>query len=434
MAKVISYRLNYNNVSYTERNHMNRSIITLLYILCLLPYHHELFCQKAVVTAPIVDLVGQQITALIPNCSAAAAYSSIPVSAGEIQSPTACLRLHQLVYNDMIDIIKIVDDEACIRTAHAYYRIPSSDQPQHTYWTLKKNIMLLDDLAAHKICTDHIPQPIDFNQENTNSDKQVVTLIEPHYDKTIDMLFSAATRFVKTPSARKRKSSNIEVFAIDYVRMKEYIIKIPCGKCVIDDHTKTMEQRIHDYVHLLKAWAHQKKGCIPYVWGGTTFTKPTHNAFKEVIASGSTGDYSFYEYEKDTQHPKNGFDCSGVILRAAQICGIPYFCKNTTTIAQCLQPLKKENQLTAGDLILIKGHVMVVSNIEKNLLIEARSYGHGYGKLHEISLGDVFDSIQTYSDLCDAYYEKKVVKRKDKNGKIRDTFANLQLFPMRIVK
>jgi hypothetical protein len=413
---------------------MNRTTIALLYILCLLTHYNKLFCQKAVINAAVADLVGQQITTLVPDHSVEALYAHIPVSAGEIQSPMACLRLHQLVYNDIVDIIKIVNDQACICISQAYYRIPSSDQPQHTYWILKKNISLLDDLDAHKICTDHIPQPISFNQENIISDKQLVTLIEPHYDKTMNMSFSAGTRFVKTSSPHKKRSSSIEVFAIDYAHMKERIIKIPCNKCVIDDHIKTMEQRIHDYIQLLRTWAHQKKGCIPYVWGGTTFTKPIHSTFKEVIASGPNGDYSYYEYEKDTQHPKNGFDCSGVILRAAQICGIPYFCKNTTTIAQCLQPLKKENQLAAGDLILIKGHVMVVSDLEKNLLIEARSYGHGYGKLHEISVGDVFDGIETYSDLCDAYYEKKVVKRKDKNGKIRDTFASLQLFPMNAVK
>ena len=73
---------------------------------------------------------------------------------------------------------------------------------------------------------------------------------------------------------------------------------------------------------------------------------------------------------------------------------------------------------------------MIVSDITKNLLIEARSYGHGYGKLHEISIDQVFEGIETYKDLCDAYYEKKVVKRKDKDGKIRDTFSNLQLFSM----
>ena len=73
---------------------------------------------------------------------------------------------------------------------------------------------------------------------------------------------------------------------------------------------------------------------------------------------------------------------------------------------------------------------MVVSDTDKNLLIEARSYSHGYGKLHEIPIGKVFEGIETYKDLTDAYFGKKVIKRKDKQGKIRDTFTNLQLFSM----
>jgi hypothetical protein len=48
----------------------------------------------------------------------------------------------------------------------------------------------------------------------------------------------------------------------------------------------------------------------------------------------------------------------------------------------------------------------------------------------EIPLSEVFEDIETYKDLCDAYYDKKVIKRKDKQGKVRDTFTNLQLYSM----
>jgi hypothetical protein len=211
------------------------------------------------------------------------------------------------------------------------------------------------------------------NSLHSSPTEKIVTIIEPHYDSTLKLTFSVGTRFIKKVSRRKKRASRIEVFAFDYPNLKEYIIKIPYHKCIMYNCTKTKEDRIADYVHLLKRWAHHKMGTIPYVWGGTSFTKNTPGNFKEVTTTGHNGDYSFYEYEKDIQTPKNGFDCSGVILRAAQICGIPYFCKNTTTIAQCLK---------------------------------------------------------TYKDLCDAYFEKKVIKRKDKKGIIRDTFSNVQLFPM----
>lgn len=404
-----------------------KKIIFIFFItshLILLP------SQKAVINVPIADLIGQQITTLIPDIPAQQSYANLPVCTGEIKSSIACPRLHQLLYNDLVEVLKIVGNEAYIRTTHGYYLIPSSQQPQNTYWTLKKNITFFDDLAAHNISTAHIPPAIDFSDSNSFDCTDIIILTEPHYDSVMRMTFSAGTRFIKISTPRKKRATKIEVFAIDYEKMKLHKIKIPLDKCVINDCTKTQNERISDFVTLLKKWSHIKHGHIPYVWGGTSFIKPVTTNFKEVTKTGHNGDYSFYEYEKDTQSPKNGFDCSGIILRATQICGIPYFCKNTTTIAQCLAPVKREEQLSAGDLILIKGHVMIVSDVKNNLLIEARSYGHGYGKIHEIPLNQVFDGIETYKDLCDTYYEKKVIKRKDKNGKIRDTFGNVQLFSM----
>jgi predicted DNA-binding protein YlxM (UPF0122 family) len=95
-----------------------------------------------------------------------------------------------------------------------------------------------------------------------------------------------------------------------------------------------------------------------------------------------------YEYEKDIYSPKSGFDCSGLILPAAQICGIPYFCKNTAIIP------------------------------------------HTIGSRVTTTRNQVFDNIKTYQDLLDAYCKKGIVKRKDKQEKIRDIFSNLQLFSM----
>jgi cell wall-associated NlpC family hydrolase len=428
------------------------------FILCLLTYFFSNASsnvpQKAIINVPIADLLGQPIATTRPNDLPQTAYNTIALCGGQTNSPYSCPRLHQILYNDIVDVVKTTDDEAYIRITHAYYVIPSSPTPssfatlsprlqsagkaskdkQAQYWTLKKNITLLDDLTAHNIPINHLPEPITFSDKDNLGlhHNEVVTLTEPHHDATLRITFSAGTRFVRVPSTSKQKKrgSNLHVFAIDYKKMKEHQIKIPRSKCIIADHTKTSYERITDYVNLLKKWCHNKQGCIPYTWGGTSFAHTTRGNFKEVTRRTHNSDYSFYEYEKDISSPKSGFDCSGVIARATQICGIPYFCKNTATIPHCLAPLKTEQTLSCGDLILIRGHVMVVSDIAKNLLIEARSYGHGYGKLHEISIGKVFEGIETYKDLADAYFGKSVIKRKDKQGKVRDTFTNLQLFSM----
>lgn len=413
-----------------KRNPMKLIHIITLTCFALISTPPIYALQKGVINVPIADLIGQPITTIRPNESAEHAYSSLAACGGQTKSPYSCPRLHQALYNDIVEIVKESNDELCIQISHAYYRIPSSSTPQTQYWTLKKNITLLDDLAAHNIPSNHLPDPINFSDTNNCAlhHTDIVTLTEPHHDSTLRMTFSAGTRFIRVPEHPKKRSSTISVFVIDYKTVKEHRIKIPIHKCVTNNQTKTTNERIADYVNLLKKWAHTKQGCIPYTWGGTSFARTTQGSFKEVTRKTNNSDYSFYEYEHDTQFPKSGFDCSGVIARATQICGIPYFCKNTATIAHCLTPLKTEQALSPGDLILVKGHVMIVSDITKNLLIEARSYAHGYGKLHEIPINQVFEGIETYKDLTDAFFNKTVIKRKDKQGKVRDTFTNLQLF------
>ncbi len=387
--------------------------------------------QKAVISVPIADLIGNPMGTIWPHENISNAYAHIPTCGAQINSSFACPRLHQLLYNDIVELIKTHNDEVYIRTSHAFY-ITSSPTPQTDYWTLKKNITLLDDITHANITLNHIPEPIAFTDKDNTALNCIhsATLQEPHYCATLKTTFSAGTRFTVTPPTTKKQNSSVTVYAIDYTTMQEHQIKIPHKKCIITDQTKNNNECITNYVNLLKQWACTKNGFIPYVWGGTSFTHTASGSFKEIVQTTNNSDYSFYHYEKNNFSPKSGFDCSGVILRATQICGIPYFCKNTTTISQCLKPLEQEHILQEGDLILIKGHVMVVSDIKQNLLIEARSYAHGYGKLHEISLSEVFEGIKTYKDLCTRYYDKKPIQRKDKFGNIRDTFAHLQLLSM----
>lgn len=386
--------------------------------------------QKAVINVPIADLIGNTIATVRPDEQTETAYNNITLCGVQTNSAFACPRIHQLLYNDIVEVIKTHNDEVCISTPHAFYLTASSPTPQTHYWTLKKNITALNDIP-NTIPLNHIPDPISFTDNNAAlNHTDVVTLQEPYYCTPLKMYFSVGTRFVRVPTTKKKQTSTIEVYVINYKTMREHQIKIPRKKCISTDLAQTNENRIANCVNLLKQWTCTKSGCIPYVWGGTSFTRPTHGSFKEITQKTNNSDYSFYQYEKDTTSPKNGFDCSGLILRAAQICGIPYFCKNTATIPHCLKPLLPEQQLTAGDLILVRGHVMVVSDLQHNLLIEARSYAHGYGKLQEIPINQVFEGIETYKDLCDAYFNKKVIKRKDKQEKVRDTFANVQLLSM----
>ncbi len=113
---------------------------------------------------------------------------------------------------------------------------------------------------------------------------------------------------------------------------------------------------------------------------------------------------------------QSGFDCSGLILRAAQLAGITYWCKNTTTIGLTFKDIPQQESLEEGDLILIKGHVMIISDIKRNLFIDAASYASGFGCLHEASLSDMFVEVATYDELRKYAYANQPLSRKHANG------------------
>ena len=111
----------------------------------------------------------------------------------------------------------------------------------------------------------------------------------------------------------------------------------------------------------------------------------------------------------------------------AKCCGLPYWYKNTTTIKNYLEPLKKGESVKPGDIIWFQGYVLVVSNFNPARVIEARGYTHGFGKLHELSLGRSFKGIGTIADLQTAYHSKQPVKRLNKEGTVQQTIPFLIL-------
>jgi len=61
----------------------------------------------------------------------------------------------------------------------------------------------------------------------------------------------------------------------------------------------------------------------------------------------------------------SGFDASGLILRAAQIAGLPYFYKNSTTALANLHAVLPARLPKEGDILgaVGKGLIVVVSDI-----------------------------------------------------------------------
>lgn len=371
--------------------------------------------KKAVCITPIADLIGYSM-------KNAKKYEELPYDG----KPIICPRLHQLLFNEVVEIIAESGQEVKIRTPQTFFITHANKKPHTTYWTLKSNLIDFETLKKKGINTTTIPQPIDFHAPNHNlSDKNIITLTAPFYDKTTKQTFSAGTRFKKVKKGNKR---SVPVYMYDQKTESIKTIRIPQSIC-FNNTAQTKEEKIKTFVQTVQKWANIDD-FIPYVFGGSSFTSTKKGNFTKKQKKIKGANISFFMWEQEQIKAKAGLDCSGLILRGAQLCGIPYFFKNTTTLAHYLSPIGKTEKISAGDLICISGHVIIVSDVEKNLLVEARAYSPGYGKVHEIELNKVFKGIRSYHDLRKAYFDKKTLYRLDKNGNVTDKFPQFKLLKM----
>ncbi|MDP3889479.1 MAG: hypothetical protein Q8Q25_02990 [bacterium] len=367
--------------------------------------------QRAVTIVPVADLVGKSQYALYPHKKASQLYRSFP----EFDSAFTCPRLHQLLFNEIVEILEERGGEVKVQIPNLFHYINTDLQTKRNeFWMEKRHLVVLDTLLKKNGTTANIfPAPIDFKQQAISShNKNTVTLVMPFHDPVINQTFSAGTRFVRTEN---QTDSGVEVFIFD---VRTYQVKkslIPKSLCFIESG-QTKQERIQAFLSVLKRWAHLPDGFISYVWGGCSFTLPEKTEFKQYTKTKNNKITTVFTYKNDKHSLKTGLDCSGLITRAAQICGIPYFFKNSTTIAQSLTPLSPDERMSNGDIIWFKGHVFIASNIKQNLLIEARGYQGGYGKIHEIGLHNLFKEINTYQELMKAMHTKQKLTIVDKNG------------------
>jgi len=78
----------------------------------------------------------------------------------------------------------------------------------------------------------------------------------------------------------------------------------------------------------LRSWTNHKNGFIPYVLGGFSWTlnceEDTYNEKKDPVSN-----KAYFHRDEWSESSKIGFDCVGIIGRAAQICNIPFSTKYT---------------------------------------------------------------------------------------------------------
>lgn len=404
-----------------EKNMKNLSFYIYLYLIIFTIYlfnNKKIYTtnliepKKAVIIVPVADLLSRPILAedqktdslifnsnYFPN-----SYDNIPFASADKSSIAICPRIYQLLFNEIVKIVKIEDQNSLISIENVFC-IQDGQKSCQRYYISNKSILIISDT----IPDNAFPSP--RNSKNRSSDN-TVTLKLPFYDSYTDLTFSAGTRFVS-----KKTSSNKIIISI--FNPKDHTINLSSiDKRFICYPSKSIKKKQAQFVEILKEWANNTKGFIPYVWGGASFTN--YYNYDDItinnFISAENLSAQFYDRPNYKYNIKTGFDCSGLILSAAQICEIPYFYKNTTTLGHYLKPLTANQKVEAGDLILFKGHVQIISDLKKNYIIEAVGYMQGYGKVHEKHISSIYKNIDNINQLAKAYFADSSLERIAENG------------------
>lgn len=357
--------------------------------------------QEGICRVTIADLLKQSAKKLFPDKDVVQAYKDL--SMGD----TSCKREYQLLYNEHVEILYYDGLEACVRVPHIIYYDNDRSVYDNVYWTLSSNIISLDELALVGITGAYLPSKISFIYKQP-LDKQTVALREPFIHG--EYQFSAGTRF--KIEENRVDCATVNCFFIDRYNVVTKV-SIPKNKvnfacdCFLD-------ARIADFILLLKQWANRDSGFIPYVYSGSSFL---YTCLDEHVVYNEE-DNSYHRPEM-TCYPKAGFDCSCIISRASQICNLPYFYKDSMTIEKNLKTINPHLGLQAGDIIWFPGHVVIVSDLQRNLVIEARGYAAGFGKIHELPIDKMFEGIDSLASLQTAFFQQKPLRLLAADGSLR---------------
>jgi len=355
---------------------------------------------------PVVDLVGTPMYTAKSKKFKVHSYKKIPYS-GKVE----CTRLTQLLFNEQVEITEQRGDEVKVNITHWYHEIGTPAIKQVEYWASADCFTRFSDLKNYQ--RKIIPEPISFTTESIPHDS-LVTLIDGAHITKNSVHYSAGTRFVKTGTQEDKNYITVYAYCPDLQKITT--LALPKDICIEKIPTASSQQR-NLFLHILKIWSHKGDKAIPYVLGGASVRLPLDETFytKKVKRNGSQS-LLFYRKNLHDYPPASGLDCAHTIARAAQIAGIPFFVKNTTTIRATFPALKAGQAIESGDILVWKGHTVVISNAQQGLIIEARGYDHGYGKVQEIPLHEQFKNIQTVTQLEDAYFNKKKIIRLNKAG------------------
>ena len=398
---------------------MNKKIFLSLFLLASATLNIYSEARYAVVTVPVANLTLNPLTEVLSTQNPEQFSDSLP--ACYTGRPTHILREGQLLFNEFVEISEETEKEIKVKVLNSFYITPIDLTCRNEFWTLKTNLKILNEQDYQQM---KFPTPILFT-ESYIPYKNTATLTWPIYETTTKKWYSAGTRFLIAPNSNATDKNLTASIYVPEKSLHEEIL-LPKDKCITSEQIKTTKEKVEAFVSLLRRWANiAQKQSIPFVWGGNSFIEIcakdnyqiTNWEHSELI-NNRENSLEIYVRPDLTVLPYTGLDCSGLILRATQICGIPYFFKNSTTCGKYLRPMRESEQIEQGDIICFVRYNCVVSNLNENKFIGSRGYNSKIASVYEDKLENFFDGISTYEQLKEKHFSKEPVKIKTQDGRI----------------
>ncbi len=390
-----------------------------LYFLLMTCWH--IMGYNAFICVPVTDYVGSAYDQKpIPF------FSSLGFSASGAHQFELCPRIGQGLFQEQVTVVEKAPGQVRIEIPQQFFITKTNRKKQHSYWMLEDHIVYLDQLKPED--RKKLPTPLSFKQPQ-QTHTNIVTLKHPFYSKELDAYLSAGTRFVI--SSALPRARHLRVYAYSASQKKCIEIALPKESCIFYTNKETNDEKVKQMISIIRNWCSTSDSHIPYVLGGSSYIDriTTDDVTKQTVPN-TNGSHSTIFKPVYSQWPLTGLDCAALICRTAQIAQLPFYYKNSITMALLLKPLSPKDQLHEGDVIWVPGHVMMIADVKNNSIFEARSYDHGYGKVQEIPIAKVFDGILTLSDLVKHFHAHKTLYRKDITGTVRDTYHDWKILTL----
>lgn len=370
---------------------------------------NTLISYQAVCIVPIANLFGQAMHQKYPMLSSDAiaqlyTFTQAPVNNSD------CLRIHQLLFHETVTVTQELENEVCIQIHNVFHDNNFWDGKQSTYWTLKEYLVPLESVSNNHL----LPIQLDYTTLETFEpvENTIFTLKEPFKDSLTNKTYSVRTRFV----ILNRTAEIVTVARYNQKTNALEPLEIPTEYGVINQQL-TPENPVQAVVGLLKQWTHKKEMFATLLGGcsGTATIKPGQAAITDY---GCADQIAFKAYcNQQISAPYSGFDSPGLIMSACQIFHVPFCAKNTLTAFRYLRPFdQSQDALEIGDMVMTKGYLGMIVDLQRNLIVEARSNTFHDGTIRVTSLKNTFSGVNTYQELLNRYLAKDSLTLTDKHG------------------